>query len=151
LYYRLSVVQLLLPPLRDRDDDMRLLAQAFLQRFAAQNNKGGLSFGPEAVQAMRQHTWPGNVRELENRVKRAVIMAEGKRLKPQDLELDAPSGAAAQTLKEAREALEREMVQKVLRKHAGKIAPAAAELGVSRPTMYELMEKLGIVRDEKAS
>jgi two-component system NtrC family response regulator len=152
LFYRLSVVQISLPPLRDRQEDVRVLGQIFLQRFGAANNKTGLAFGQEAVQAMRRHPWPGNVRELENRVKRAVIMAEGKRLQPQDLELEPPAGSAPiQTLKEARENLERELVQKALRNHGGKIAPAAAELGISRPTMYELMDKLGIVREEKHS
>jgi len=107
-----------------------------------------LSFNLDALRAIKRHPWPGNVRELENRVKRAVIMAEGKRLTPQDLELEPSSSASsAGTLKEAREALERDMIQRTLRKHAGKITPAAAELGVSRPTLYELMDKLGIVRE----
>lgn len=150
LYYRLAVVQIVVPPLRVRPEDIRLLAQTFLQRFAAQNGKTGLTFSQEAQQAMQQYSWPGNVREVENRVKRAVIMAEGKRLKPDDLELPSASAATpVQTLKEAREILERDLVQKVLRKHAGKMAPTATELGISRPTLYELMDKLGIVREEK--
>jgi len=148
LYYRLAVVQILMPPLRDREGDARVLAQAFLQRFAAQSNKSGLSFDREAMRALNNHSWPGNVRELENCVRRAVIMAEGKRVTVQDLELLATSSAAnLATLKDAREAVEREMVQRTLRKHSGKIAPAAAELGISRPTLYELMEKLGIARE----
>jgi two-component system, NtrC family, response regulator len=99
---------------------------------------------------MSRHSWPGNVRELENRVKRAVIMAEGKRISSEDLELRNPIVTpAAASLKEAREAVEREMVTLALRKHNGKIAPAAAELGVSRPTLYELMEKLGIHRPDR--
>jgi len=90
------------------------------------------------------------VRELENRVKRAVIMAERKRLNAQDLELTSPMAAPhATSLKEARETVEREMINQALRRHGGKIAPAAAELGVSRPTLYELMEKLGIHRVER--
>lgn len=149
LYYRLAVVQIVLPPLRERPEDVRLLAQTFLQRFAEQNGKTGLTFGPEAQQAMLRYSWPGNVREVENRVKRAVIMAEGKRLKPQDLELSSSSTEPpSQTLKEARENLERKLVQSILRKNSGKIAPSAIELGISRPTLYELMDKLGIVRDE---
>ncbi|MEI6083191.1 MAG: PEP-CTERM-box response regulator transcription factor [Verrucomicrobiota bacterium] len=150
LYYRLAVVQIVVPPLRVRPEDIRLLAQTFLQRFAAQNGKTGLTFSQEAQQAMLQYSWPGNVREVENRVKRAVIMAEGKRLKPHDLELSLSTEAAPQTLKEAREILERDLIQKSLRKNTGKIAPTAIELGVSRPTLYELMDKLGIVRDEKS-
>jgi len=148
LFYRLAVVQIVLPPLRDREADISLLANSFLHRFAASIGKAGLSFNLEALRAIKRHPWPGNVRELENRVKRAVIMAEGKRLTPLDLELEPSSSASsAGTLKEAREALERDMIQRALRKHAGKITPAAAELGVSRPTLYELMDKLGIVRE----
>jgi two-component system NtrC family response regulator len=147
LYYRLAVVQMTLPPLRDREGDIRLLAQSFLQRFSREIGKQGLAFDREAVSAMRGHAWPGNVRELENRVKRAVIMAEGRRLTVQDLELaESKESARATTLKEARENLEREMILQGLRKHSWKIAAAAAELGVSRPTLYELMEKLNIQR-----
>lgn len=150
LYYRLAVVVLNLPALREREGDVRVLAQEFLQRFSAQNKKEGISFDQEALKAMVRHSWPGNIRELENRVKRAVIMAEGKRITAQDLELsDVRLAPAGVTLKEAREAVEREMVNQALRKHSGKIAPAAADLGISRPTMYELMEKLGIHRPEK--
>jgi two-component system NtrC family response regulator len=148
LFYRLSVIQIVLPPLRDRENDIRLLAQFFLQKFSTQNNKSGLTFDAEALRALNRHTWPGNIRELENCVKRAVIMAEGKRLTAQDLELaSAALNAGATTLKDARENVEREMVQQALRKHSGKITAAAIELGISRPTLYELMEKLGIVRE----
>jgi two-component system NtrC family response regulator len=144
LFYRLAVVQLVLPPLRDREGDVRLLGQYFLQRFAAQSNKTGLAFDQEALRALDRHPWPGNVRQLENCIRRAVIMCEGKRLTVRDLEL-APAGQESATnLKDARENLEREMIQNALRKHSGKIAPAATELGVSRPTLYDLMEKLGI-------
>ena len=145
LFYRLAVVQIVLPPLRDREDDTRFLAQAFLQRFAAENKKTGLVFGPEALRAIQQHAWPGNVRELENRVRRAVIMSEGKRLTPEDLELaELATKPHPALLKEAREALERDMVQHALKQHSGNITAAANSLGVSRPTLYELMEKLGI-------
>jgi two-component system NtrC family response regulator len=150
LYYRLSVVQIVLPPLRERADDIPFLAQAFLLRFAAEVGKSGLAFDRETVRAMKRYSWPGNVRELENRVRRAVIMTEGKRLTVQDLELEQLlADLHLTTLKEARETLEREMVQQALRKHSGKIAPAAVELGISRPTLYELMEKLGIVKESK--
>ncbi len=145
LFYRLAVVQILLPALRDRDDDIVLLAQAFLQRSSSENSKSNLTFGPDALRAIRQHPWPGNVRELQNRVKRAVIMSEGKRLTAGDLELESTGGGhAATTLKEARERLENEMIRQVLKKHNGKITSAAIELGISRPTLYELMDKLGI-------
>jgi two-component system NtrC family response regulator len=149
LFYRLAVVQITLPPLRDREDDIRLLAQFFLLRFAAQSGKSGLSFDQEALRALARYPWPGNVREMENCVRRAVIMAEGKRLTAKDLELNHAAIPAA-TLKDAREDLEREMIQAALRRHAGRISPAAQDLGVSRPTLYDLMEKLGIGKDLKS-
>ena len=145
LFFRLAVVQIVLPPLRDRENDVRLLAQFFLNRFAAQVNKPNLAFEPEAIRALNRYPWPGNVRELENCVRRAAIMAEGRRVTAADLELNASGvGPNVVTLKDAREAVERQMVQQSLKKHGGKVAPAAAELGLSRPTLYELMEKLGI-------
>ena len=148
LYYRLAVVNINLPPLRDREGDISLLAQEFLRRNVAANGKDGLSFSQDAFRAINAHSWPGNVRELENRVKRAVIMAEGKRLTAADLELESPSAAPATlNLKEAREAVEREVINRALRKHGGKITSAAAEMGISRPTLYELMEKLGLKKE----
>jgi two-component system NtrC family response regulator len=148
LFYRLAVVTISLPPLRQRGDDVRLLAQSFLQRFAAEHNKTNVTFQPDALRALNRHDWPGNVRELQNRVKRAVIMADSRRLTPDDLELAQVAGAARPvTLKEARDNLERELIQQTLHRHSGKITSAAAELGISRPTLYELMEKLGISRE----
>jgi two-component system NtrC family response regulator len=145
LYFRLAVVVIKLPPLRERGEDTSVLAREFLQRYAVQNGKTNLSFSPEALRAVNCHPWPGNVRELQNRVKRAVIMADAKRITETDLELtDVREGSKRTTLKEAREHLEREMVQQTLQKHLGRISSAALELGVSRPTLYELMEKLGI-------
>jgi len=148
LFYRLAVVVVNLPPLRDRETDVRFLAQEFLRRSAAKIGKTGLTFDQEALRALKDYGWPGNVRELDNRVRRAVIMADGKRLTAADLELgDISERPHAANLKEAREAVEREMIQKALRKHGNKIAPAAADLGISRPTLYELMDKLGLKRD----
>ena len=148
LFYRLAVVVVNLPPLRERETDVRLLAQEFLRRSAAKIGKTGLTFDQEALRALKDYGWPGNVRELDNRVRRAVIMADGKRLTAADLELgDISERPHAANLKEAREAVEREMIQKALRKHGNKIAPAAADLGISRPTLYELMDKLGLKRD----
>ncbi len=147
LFYRLAVVQLSLPALRERDEDIVLLAQAFLQKFGEENRKSGLTFAPDAIRALQRHPWPGNVRELQNRVRRAVIMSSGRRIMAADLEL-ADGVPAGTSLKEAREALEREMLQQALKKHGGKITAAAAELGVSRPTLYELMAKLGIQKTE---
>jgi two-component system NtrC family response regulator len=147
LYFRLAVVVIQLPPLRERVDDVVLLAREFLHRYAAQNGKANLTFTPEALRAINCHPWPGNVRELQNRVKRGVIMADGKRITEVDLELSSsPNPAGAATLKEARESVERELIQRTLKRHLGKVTSAAAELGISRPTLYELMDKLGIAK-----
>jgi two-component system NtrC family response regulator len=147
LYFRLAVVVIKLPRLRDRGEDIDLLAREFLQQFATQSDKPALTFAPDALQAIKRHTWPGNVRELQNRIKRAVIMADGKRVAASDLELaENAEVLRSTTLREAREGLEREIVEKTLRKYSGKVTSAAAELGISRPTLYELMDKLGIAR-----
>lgn len=147
LFYRVAVVVLKLPPLRQRDGDAVVLAHAFLRKFSRESAKEKLKFDPKAVQAIRQYAWPGNVRELENRVRRAVIMSEGSRVTAGDLEIAEAVGAEVpRTLKEARETVEREMVQQSLRRHGGKISRAAEELGISRPTFYELLAKLGMNR-----
>jgi two-component system, NtrC family, response regulator len=149
LYFRLAVVVIKLPPLRDREEDVDLLAREFLQQFAVQCEKTALRFAPDALRAVKRHTWPGNVRELQNRVKRAVIMADGKRVTASDLELTADTEVVPPaTLKEARENTERELVEQALKRHSGRISSAAAELGISRPTLYELMDKLGISRGD---
>ena len=87
LYFRLAVVVIVLPPLRERGDDIVVVATEFLQRFAAQSGKTGLTFAPETLRAASRYSWPGNVREVQNRVHRAVIMADGKRITPADMEL----------------------------------------------------------------
>jgi two-component system NtrC family response regulator len=149
LYLRLAVLVVTLPALRERGDDIGLLAREFLRRYAVQHGKPRLSFSPDALRALGLHCWPGNVRELQNRVQRAVIMAEGKRVAASDLELtDGLGDMPLPTLREARADVERELVQNALQRHRGKIAPAAVELGISRPTLYELMEKLGIGRND---
>ena len=151
LYFRLAVVVIKLPPLRERGDDIILVAKEFLQRSAVQCDRPKLAFGPDAIRAMSSHAWPGNVRELQNRIKRAVIMADGKRITAQDLELTGSGERIAPaTLKEARELAERETVTHALKRHSGRITAAAADLGISRPTLYELMEKLGLDRRERA-
>jgi two-component system NtrC family response regulator len=148
LYFRLAVVVVKVPPLRERGDDIGMVAKAFLHNYGAEHSKPGLAFAPDALRALALHRWPGNVRELQNRVRRAVIMADGKRVTARDLELtDILNALPPETLKEARESVEREMVRDALQRHRGRITPAALELGISRPTLYELMEKLGIARE----
>jgi two-component system NtrC family response regulator len=110
-----------------------LLGQQFLQRFAVVNGKKSLVFAPETLRVLNRHTWPGNVRELQNRIQRAVIMADGKRISIADLELnELADPLPAASLKQARENVEREMVQQALKRNSGKITSAAAELGISR-------------------
>ena len=145
LYYRLSVVTVFLPALRDRGEDVLLLANAFLKRFSMEKGGKSLKFSERAVNALRKHYWPGNIRELENRVKRAIIMTESDRITPVDLELTPAGGQEGhQSLKEAREALEKDLILKALSRNRGNISKAAAELDISRPTLYDLMNKLGI-------
>jgi len=160
LYFRLAVVVCKLPPLRDRGEDVILLAQDFLKRFGKQNGRENLSYDPAALKAIARYPWPGNVRELQNRVQRAVIMADGRRIACEDLEIEparsaGESGTCRATvevsqaggLKEARETLERELVSQALDRHEWNISAAAKDLSVSRPTFYELMNKLGISKD----
>jgi two-component system NtrC family response regulator len=145
LYYRLGVVVISVPPLREREGDIPLLATTLLQRYEAEDKKRITGFTPQAIRALEDHDWPGNVRELENRVKRAVIMAEGVKVTPRDLELTSSyAGYHRMGLKEAREALEKDVIQRSLTRNKGSITKVARELGVSRPTLYELMQKLGI-------
>jgi two-component system NtrC family response regulator len=147
LFFRLGVVSVALPSLKERNGDALLMANAFLMRYAKENKKKITGFSTQAASAIEGYSWPGNVRELENRVKRAVIMAEGRKVSPADLELEVPKGRFdGLSLREAREALEREIILRVLAKHNDNITRAADELGISRPTLYELMEKLGIAR-----
>ena len=144
LFYRISVVTISLPPLRERQGDIQPLAKAFLQKYSSENHKRITGFTQKALRAIEAHDWPGNVRELENRIKRAVVMAEGSKVTSEDLELITPSANyESRGLKSAREALERDFIGRALSRNEWNITQAAAELGISRPTLYELMEKLG--------
>ena len=147
LYFRLAVVSIPMPHLRDREGDLLMLAKAFLNRYAEEGKRKITGFNNQAIRAIESYSWPGNVRELENRIKRAVIMAEGGKITPADLELGAHHARDEfLNLKEAREALEKEMILKALAKNKDNITRAAESLGISRPTLYELMEKLEIER-----
>jgi two-component system NtrC family response regulator len=148
LYYRLGVIFISLPSLREREGDIILMAKAFLDRYADENQKRIRGFTGYAIDAIEQYAWPGNVRELENRIKRAVIMSEGRKLTPEDLELTAPRQKyETMGLKEARETLEKELIIKALARNSGNLTKAATDLGVSRPTLYDLMEKFGIPKE----
>ena len=145
LYYRIGVVNIVLPPLRDRGSDLMLLANYFLKSVSA--GSGARRFGDEAVMSILNHDWPGNIRELENRVKRAVIMASGAEILPEDLGLKVGGNYRRRlaeedvTLKEARNMLERDIVEQALERYSGNIVKAAQAIGVSRPTFYDLMNK----------
>ena len=145
LYYRLRVVVIRMPLLRERDGDIPLLAKAFLHRHASEAKKRVAGFTPQAIRALETHSWPGNVRELENRVKRGVIIAEGTNVTQADLELTSRHAKyEGETLKKAREALETELIHQAVRRNNGNLTRAASDLGLSRPTLYDLMDKLGI-------
>jgi len=146
LFYRLSVVNIMLTPLRERRDDIILQAEAMQQRYAAENKKKIVGFSPQALKALETHSWPGNTRELENRIRRAVIMTTGTRLTPVDLELTSPIQYGGRRLRAARESVEKELIQQVLARYKGNIAKTAKDLGLSRPSLYDRMQKLGIQR-----
>jgi two-component system, NtrC family, response regulator len=146
LYYRLNVVNVAIPPLRDREGDTLLLAKAFLQKQSAKQQKS-LVFTPKSLQVLETHGWPGNVRELENRIQRAAIMAENGRITPQDLGLTSVTTEfMGQSLGKARESVERQMIEAALTRNKGNLSRAAVELEISRPSLYELIQKLGISR-----
>ncbi|MGH8597173.1 MAG: PEP-CTERM-box response regulator transcription factor, partial [Gammaproteobacteria bacterium] len=141
LYYRISEVSVAIPPLRERPGDSILIARVLLNKNREINSTTVRDFSPSALSAIDCYEWPGNVRELENRVKRAVIMAEGPMIESSDLELEAPHTAGFKTLKEIRETAEANAIQHALAVNAGQIGKAADLLGVSRPTVYHLIKK----------
>jgi two-component system, NtrC family, response regulator len=144
LYYRISEVSLQLPPLRQRSGDAVVLAQAILRRLATQQPKAPRGFTEQALVAIRRHDWPGNVRELENKVKAASIMASGPLIDAEDLGLGDNTGQFAfLNLKAVRTQAERQAVLQALSQVSGNVSQAAELLGVTRPTLYDLMEKYG--------
>ena len=149
LFYRLAEIVVTVPALRDRSGDSALLAHAFVRRFADEQKRGRLNLSDEAVAAIERHRWPGNVRELENVIKRAVILTDGPMIKPRDLNLE---GAAVEeeplNLREAREGAERREVVRALARVNGNLSKAADLLGVSRPTLYDLLNRFGLRKQE---
>jgi two-component system NtrC family response regulator len=147
LYYRISVITIHLPPLRERGDDVLLLANYFLRMFNDEHHKKVRRFSSAAVNFLMAYEWPGNVRELRNRVQRAIIMSDSTSLEPCDLgcETELPIRSEdmqpVTSLREARDKVERELIAAVIDRQNGNIVKAAEALGVSRPTLYDLMKK----------
>jgi len=148
LYYRLAEIVIDIPPLRERDGDAVLLAHAFVQRFAKDNGRGAMHLGEDALAAIEAHPWPGNVRELENCLKRAVIMAESSRITAEDLGLDAAETDLMElNLRHVRDEAERRAVIRALARTNGNIARASDALGISRPSLYDLMNRFGFKKE----
>jgi two-component system NtrC family response regulator len=145
LYYRVSEIVLEIPPLKDRDSDILVLAKAFLNIWSKEYGKSSMNFCNDAITAMEAYEWPGNVRELESKVKRAVIMADGNQIRPEDLELtESAIEPLPLNLKEVRDDAERKAIIRAMNHSNQNITDAANALGVTRPTLYKLLERLGL-------
>jgi two-component system NtrC family response regulator len=151
LFYRLSVVEIMMPSLHQRGEDIVLLAQAFLLRYREVFNARVAGLSEEARGSLRAYSWPGNVRELENRMKRAVLMTKTPVLQPSDLELPWNGTAkSSMTLKEATSKLEKEIIQQALVYQNWNICRAAEDLGISRQTLHESIRKHGLEKPRNA-
>jgi two-component system NtrC family response regulator len=147
LYYRINEATIRVPPLRERQGDNLLLARAFLEKYATELKRPIKGLTPQAIEAIEAYDWPGNVRELENRIKRAVIMADGTQVSLEDLELPGPNGDGDLdpfNLREVRENAESQAILRALARSDGNVSKTADLLGITRPTLYNLMKKFGI-------
>ncbi len=151
LFYRVSVINIDIPPLRERGLDIRLLAKVFLERYKVALRKKIKGFSPAALNAIENYPWPGNVRELENKLQRAIIMSDGEFIEPQTLGLAEAVPESKEnsrydnlTLKEARKCLEIDLIEGSFDRNKGNIKNTAKELGISRPTLYDLISKYGL-------
>jgi two-component system NtrC family response regulator len=144
LYYRISEISINLPPLRERGDDALMLAKVFLDRYNKQNKRNVKGFSDSALAAIANYPWPGNIRELENKIKRAVIMADGSQITAEELELDEQGESLLVNLRQIRDEAERTAIKRALIVCNDSISKAAEILGVSRPTLYDLMNKHGL-------
>ena len=160
LYYRISVISINLPPLRERGDDILLLANYFLRKFKEEYRKKVRRFSSASMDFLMSYEWPGNVRELQNRIQRAILMSDASALEPSDLGCKMNFPAVLKdiqtviSLREARDKVEREMLSAAIDRHNGNIVKAAEELGVTRPTLYDLLKKHNLtplITAEKAS
>lgn len=147
LYYRLNVLKIQTPALRDRQGDIEVLAKYFFDKFSHEKRRNVKGFSLSALQLMNRYPWPGNVRELISRVRRAMVMCEGRLISPEDLDLDRRESkrlVTTMTLEAARGKAEMEAIRNALQKNNGNLTSASRELGVSRVTLYRLMEKYGL-------
>ena len=144
LYHRLCVLRLQQPPLRDRGSDIDKLAEYALQRYSQEGHRTLKGFAPCARQALHSHSWPGNVRELINRVRQAVVMAEGRLITAADLHIESSLTTPPPTLDEVRDAATRPGIERSLHRNRGRLVDVARELGVSRVTLYRLMQRHGL-------
>jgi len=146
LFYRISEITIPIPPVREREGDALVLARAFLDKYNKEFGRSVRGFTKDALAAIERFSWPGNVREIESRVKRAVIMADGPQLSPEDLDLEWPDNKEplALSLQEVREEAESRAIRRILARVDGNISQAAKLLGVTRPTLYSLMDKYGL-------
>jgi two-component system NtrC family response regulator len=145
LYYRISEITINIPALKDREGDALVLAKSFFGRFADEMNSNAKGFDPSAIQAIETYAWPGNVRELESRIKRAIIMADGAYITSNDLQLEqSDMEPLPLNLKAVREIAERSAILRAMNHCADNISEAAQLLGITRPTLYSLIEKLGL-------
>ena len=144
LLFRLNTVAIHIPPLRDRCEDVPLLASHFLRRYAQRYRKPAQSFAPDAMEALLRHAWPGNVRELDHAVERAVLMAEGDSIQARDLALGAPTDGAAALEQMSLEEVEQVLVRKALARAGGNVSEAAKALGLSRSALYRRLKHHGL-------
>jgi transcriptional regulator with PAS, ATPase and Fis domain len=151
LYFRIQVMPVVLPPLRERGQDVVLLANEFLTRYSAEYGRGKYHLSRNAEKALLSYHWPGNVRELENRIQKALIQAVHGVVQPKDLGLDdtqAMAKASPRTLKEARETVEREVISQALKDSGANLTLAATILGIDRKVLREIMERIGLKKED---
>ena len=145
LYYRVSEITINIPPLREREEGRLILARTLLQKYGKQQGRALNGFSEDAVKAIESYSWPGNVRELENKIKGAVIMADGKLVTAADLGIQAGDGEPESlNLREVRQRAESKAIRVALTRSYGNISKAAELLGITRPTLYDLMNKYGL-------
>ena len=145
LYYRVSEITINIPPFREREEGRLILARTLLQKYSKQLHRPLNGFSDDAVTAIESYSWPGNVRELENKIKGAVIMADGKLVTAADLGVSAGDGQSETlNLREVRQRAESKAIRVALTRSYGNISKAAELLGITRPTLYDLMNKYGL-------